>query len=175
MPPRDREHCWRLSARFAGGRTTKKSVFLFTTHGWGPVLLSFPPYNMDGRGTQGLMGYGGRRHVLRSGGKFSTFGFHRPPALGCPLVDDRVALKQRVKEANDIVDVVGSYIALRPVGPTFKGVCPFHDDHRPSLDVDPRKQRYKCWACDKHGDVIKFVQEFVKVGFREAWKYWHGA
>jgi DNA primase len=84
------------------------------------------------------------------------------------LADDRVALIQRVKEANDIVDVVGGYISLRPAGPTFKGVCPFHDDHRPSFDVDPRRQRYRCWACNEHGDVIEFVQKFEHVGFREA-------
>src|ERR1043166_5060518 len=79
-------------------------------------------------------------------------------ALGCPLTEDRVALTQRIKEANDIVDVVGGYISLRPLGPTFKGLCPFHDDHKPSFDVDPRRQRYKCWACGAFGDVIKFVQ-----------------
>jgi DNA primase len=84
------------------------------------------------------------------------------------LTEDRVALKQRIKEANDIVDVVGSYISLRPLGPTFKGLCPFHDDHRPSFDVDPRRQRYRCWACNKYGDVINFVQEFEHVGFLEA-------
>src|SRR5205823_1795363 len=90
------------------------------------------------------------------------------PAPGCPLADDRVALIQQVKEANDIVDVVGERISLRPLGPTFKAVCPFHDDHRPSLDVDPRRQRYRCWACNQYGDVIKFVQEFDHIGFREA-------
>ncbi|HWY88747.1 MAG TPA: DNA primase [Gemmataceae bacterium] len=84
------------------------------------------------------------------------------------MAEDRVALTQQIKEANDIVDVIGSYISLRPAGPTFKGVCPFHDDHRPSFDVDPRRQRYRCWACNQNGDVIKFVQEFVHVGFREA-------
>ena len=73
-----------------------------------------------------------------------------------------------VKQANDIVDVVGSYLALRPVGGTFKGLCPFHDDSRPSFDVDPRRQRYRCWACGKHGDVLSFVQEFEKTGFRDA-------
>jgi DNA primase len=90
------------------------------------------------------------------------------PPLGCPLTEDRVALTQRIKEANDIVDVVGSYISLRPAGPTFKGVCPFHDDHKPSLDVDPRRQRYKCWACGARGDVINFVQEFEHIEFLEA-------
>lgn len=81
---------------------------------------------------------------------------------------DRDALKQQIKEANDIVDVVGAYIPLRPKGPTFMGLCPFHDDSRPSFDVDPRRQRYRCWACGKHGDVFNFVQEHEKVSFPEA-------
>jgi DNA primase len=83
------------------------------------------------------------------------------------LADDRVTIQQ-VKEANDIVDVVGSYVALRQAGPTFKGLCPFHEDHRPSFDVDPRRQRYRCWSCGKYGDVIEFVQEQERVDFREA-------
>src|SRR5262249_20597121 len=64
--------------------------------------------------------------------------------------------------------VVGGYLALTPAAGTFKALCPFHQDSRPSLDVDPRRQRYRCWACGKHGDVISFVQEMEKVGFREA-------
>lgn len=84
------------------------------------------------------------------------------------MTDDRAALKQQIKEANDIVDVVGGYISLRQVGPTFKSLCPFHDDHHPSFDVDPRRQRYRCWSCGKHGDVFNFVQEFEKVSFPEA-------
>src|SRR5216683_2352899 len=87
---------------------------------------------------------------------------------GGPLADDWGALIRQVKEANDIVDVVGGYVALRPVGQTFKGLCPFHDDHRPSFDVDPRRQRYRCWSCQKNGDVIDFVQEHERVDFREA-------
>src|SRR5207253_5580820 len=87
---------------------------------------------------------------------------------GGPLADDLGPLIQQVKEANDIVDVVGGYVALRPVGPTFKGLCPFHDDHRPSFDVDPRRQRYRCWSCEKSGDVFTFIQEHDRVDFREA-------
>jgi DNA primase len=86
----------------------------------------------------------------------------------CAVSEDRDALKQRIKEANDIVDVVGGYINLRRAGPTFKALCPFHDDTRPSFDVDPRRQRYRCWSCGKHGDVFTFVQEREKVDFREA-------
>ncbi len=81
------------------------------------------------------------------------------------MSDDLVT---RVKEANDIVDVVGSYLALRPVGGTFKGLCPFHDDNRPSFDVDPRRQRFRCWSCNKFGDVFTFIQEHDRVSFPEA-------
>lgn len=81
------------------------------------------------------------------------------------MSDERV---KQVKEANDIVDVVGAYLSLRPAAGTFKGLCPFHDDSRPSFDVDPRRQRYRCWACGKHGDVLSFVQEFEHISFPEA-------
>ena len=74
----------------------------------------------------------------------------------------------RVKAANDIVDVIGSYVVLRPNGPKWKGLCPFHDDHNPSFTVDPAWQNYKCWACGKSGDVITFLQEHEKVSFPEA-------
>jgi DNA primase len=82
------------------------------------------------------------------------------------LADDAVI--KRIKEANDIVAVVGGYVALRPAGGTFKGLCPFHDDQHPSFDVDPRRQRYRCWSCNKYGDVVDFVQEHERVDFREA-------
>jgi DNA primase len=81
------------------------------------------------------------------------------------LADDLI---RQIKEANDIVDVVGAYIALRPAGGTFKGLCPFHDDHRPSFDVDPRRQRYRCWSCNEVGDVFSFVQKFEHISFVEA-------
>lgn len=81
------------------------------------------------------------------------------------MADDRV---KQVKEASDIVDVVGGYLSLRRVGATFKSLCPFHDDHRPSFDVDPRRQRYRCWSCGKYGDVLSFVQEFERISFKEA-------
>ena len=70
------------------------------------------------------------------------------------MADDWGSLTKRVKEANDIVDVVGTYVALRPAGKKFKGLCPFHDDHRPSFDVDPQFQNYRCWSSGKNGDVF---------------------
>lgn len=82
------------------------------------------------------------------------------------MADDRV---KQVKEANDIVAVIGGYLDLRPAGGAkFKGLCPFHDDHNPSLIVDQQWQNYKCWSCSKYGDVITFVQEHERVSFAEA-------
>jgi DNA primase len=98
----------------------------------------------------------------------TTFGVVASNAPGCSVVDDRAALREQIREANDIVDVVGSRISLRPAGPQFKGLCPFHEDHNPSLTVDSRRQRYKCWSCGEGGDVFAFVQKFDKVTFPEA-------
>ncbi|MCS7014878.1 MAG: DNA primase [Gemmatales bacterium] len=81
------------------------------------------------------------------------------------MAEDVIA---RVKQANDIVEVVREYLPLRRQGRTYKGLCPFHDDHHPSLDVDPLRQRFRCWACGKYGDVITFVQERERCSFREA-------
>ena len=86
----------------------------------------------------------------------------------CPLTDNRGSLIQQVKDANDIVDVIGNYVSLRPAGNTFKGLCPFHDDHNPSFTVDQKRQRYRCWSCQKNGDVIFFIQEQERIGFTEA-------
>lgn len=99
---------------------------------------------------------------------FSQAAIPSPMSAGWALSDDRVALIKQIREANDIVDVVGNYVALRPVGATFKGLCPFHDDHTPSFDVDPRRQRYRCWSCGKHGDVFQFIVEHERVAFPEA-------
>ena len=81
------------------------------------------------------------------------------------MADDRV---KQIKEANDIVEVIGGYLALRQAGAIWKGLCPFHDDHHPSFTVDPRKQNYRCWVCQEYGDVISFIQKSDHVTFVEA-------
>jgi len=77
-------------------------------------------------------------------------------------------LKERVRDATDIVDVVGSYIALRRGGKAMVGLCPWHDDSRPSLQVNAERQTFRCWVCDIGGDVFNFVMRMEKVEFREA-------
>ena len=84
------------------------------------------------------------------------------------MPSDPVELTKQIKAASDIVAVVGSYLTVKPAGPVFKALCPFHNDSRPSLDIDPQRQRYKCWACGAHGDAFAFVQHMEKVGFTEA-------
>ncbi|MBN2447646.1 MAG: DNA primase, partial [Phycisphaerae bacterium] len=78
------------------------------------------------------------------------------------------SLKERVLELTDIVEVIGERIALTRKGREMVGLCPFHDDHSPSLNVSPSKQIFKCWVCGVGGDVIKFVQSYERVDFRAA-------
>ncbi len=77
----------------------------------------------------------------------------------------------RVKDATDIVRLVGEHVALRPKGREYMGLCPFHDDHSPSMHVVPHKQFYKCFSCGAAGDVFKFVQDFLKMDFPEALEF----
>lgn len=73
-----------------------------------------------------------------------------------------------IKRAVSIVDLIGEHISLVRRGRTFKGICPFHDDHAPSLNVDPERQIFKCFVCNEAGDIFDFVMKRERVGFREA-------
>jgi DNA primase len=76
--------------------------------------------------------------------------------------------KEQVRQSIDIVDLVGGYIQLRRQGRNFVGICPWHDDSRPSLNVNPQRQSWKCWVCDVGGDVFSFVMKAEGLEFREA-------
>lgn len=79
--------------------------------------------------------------------------------------------KERVRDASDIVRVVGEVIALKAKGREFACLCPFHDDHSPSMMVVPHKQIFKCFVCNAGGDVFTFVQKYHHMDFREALEY----
>ncbi|HEX4416214.1 MAG TPA: DNA primase [Lacipirellulaceae bacterium] len=79
--------------------------------------------------------------------------------------------KEQVRQAIDIVDLVGSYVQLRRNGRNFVGICPWHDDSRPSLQVNPDRQSFKCWVCDYGGDVFSFVMRSENMEFREALEF----
>ena len=76
----------------------------------------------------------------------------------------------KLKDQADIVEVVGRYVQLKKQGSAYLGVCPFHQDHKPSMHVTPSMGIYKCFACGAGGDVFKFVQEHEHVEFLEAVK-----
>ena len=74
----------------------------------------------------------------------------------------------QVQQANDIVDVITEHVSLKKKGREMVGLCPFHDDHRPSLNVNGAKQIFKCFACGAGGDVFKFVQMRENLTFPQA-------
>lgn len=75
---------------------------------------------------------------------------------------------QKVNDAADIIDVVGSFIKLKKRGVNFLGNCPFHNEKTPSFTVSPSKGIYKCFGCGKAGNVVTFVQEHEKLSYPEA-------
>lgn len=83
-------------------------------------------------------------------------------------VPDREILKRQIRDAVNIVDLVGSYVTLRRSGSTYKGRCPFHDEKTPSFTVSELRQTFKCFGCGAGGDVFSFVQLKENVGFPEA-------
>jgi DNA primase len=82
-------------------------------------------------------------------------------------VSDNSTINQ-VQQANDIVDVISEHVGLKRKGREMVGLCPFHDDHRPSMYVNGTKQIFKCFACGAGGDVFKFVQMRENLTFPQA-------
>lgn len=68
----------------------------------------------------------------------------------------------------DIVDIISGYISLTPKGKNYFGVCPFHDDHAPSMSVSKEKQIYTCFSCGATGNVYKFLMDYENISFIES-------
>jgi len=83
------------------------------------------------------------------------------------IIYDQAQIYQ-IQQANDIVDVVSEHLSLAKKGREMIGVCPFHDDHRPSMYISPQKQIFKCFACGAGGDVFKFIQMRESLTFPQA-------
>ncbi len=73
--------------------------------------------------------------------------------------------------ANDIVDVIGMYTALKKSGRGFVGLCPFHSEKTPSFHVSPDKQLYHCFGCGEGGTVLTFVMKAENLDFVEGLKF----
>ncbi len=83
------------------------------------------------------------------------------PRIPEPVID-------QVRLSIDIVDVVGDHVALTRRGKSFVGLCPFHDDSTPSLNVSQEKQIYKCFACGAGGNSFTFLRDIENISFIEA-------
>lgn len=75
-----------------------------------------------------------------------------------------------IRNKSDIVNIISNYVPLTKRGKNYFGVCPFHDDHSPSMSVSPEKQIYTCFSCGATGNVFTFVSEYEHISFIEAVK-----
>ena len=73
-----------------------------------------------------------------------------------------------IRQQADIVDVLSHYLSLTKKGKNYMAVCPFHDDHDPSLSISTDKQIFKCFVCGTGGNVFSFVQKIENISFPEA-------
>jgi len=78
--------------------------------------------------------------------------------------------KEQVRAQTDIVALVGETRAVTPRngGREYVALCPFHDDHTPSLSINPERQTYRCWVCDEGGDCFSYLMKLEGLDFRQA-------
>ena len=74
-----------------------------------------------------------------------------------------------IKDRLDIVDVVSQSVVLKKSGANYWGLCPFHNDKKPSLCVSPSKGIYKCFSCGAGGDALTFLLKTQNKDFKEIW------
>lgn len=78
---------------------------------------------------------------------------------------------ERIRQAADILEVVGDFVSLKRRGSNYIACCPFHNEKTPSFNVNPARQIYKCFGCGKAGDPIRFVMDVENLGYGEALRY----
>ncbi len=88
-----------------------------------------------------------------------------------PRNHEAEAIRDRIRDATDIVDLVSEHVQLTRRGRNFLGLCPFHEEKTPSFSVNPDRQFYHCFGCGVGGDIFKFIQEIDRVTFVEAVKF----
>lgn len=79
-------------------------------------------------------------------------------------MDDRDLIKQKI----NIVDLIQEYLPLKKAGVNFKALCPFHNEKTPSFVVSPERQIFKCFGCQKSGDIFTFLMEKEGMEFKES-------
>ena len=77
---------------------------------------------------------------------------------------------QRIKEAAQIIDIIGECVSLKRAGANLKGLCPFHAEKTPSFMVNPARQSFHCFGCGEGGDVFSFMMKYYNLTFPETLK-----
>ena len=85
------------------------------------------------------------------------------------IADDDI---ERIRSTVSIVEVIGQHVQLKRTGRNWVGLCPFHAERTPSFNVREETGRYRCFGCDKSGDVFTFVQEIEHTDFVGAIDCW---
>jgi DNA primase len=75
---------------------------------------------------------------------------------------------QKLRDQIDLIDLLSSYMDLKKMGASYKGLCPFHDEKSPSFIVRQGDSHYHCFGCGAHGDAIRFLMEHQSLSFRES-------
>ncbi len=75
---------------------------------------------------------------------------------------------EEIRNATDIVDLIGSFIPLKKRGKNYIGLCPFHTEKTASFNVSPERQMYHCFGCGVGGNAVTFLMEYEKISFVEA-------
>ena len=75
---------------------------------------------------------------------------------------------EEVRQRNDIVDIISSYVNLKRSGSNYVGLCPFHNEKTASFSVSGNKQMYYCFGCGAGGNVFTFLMEYENLTFPEA-------
>ena len=83
------------------------------------------------------------------------------------MQEDKIS---EIRKSVNIVDIISEYIPVEQKGRNYFAVCPFHDDHNPSMSISPEKQIYTCFVCGAHGNVFNFIMDYDNVPFYEALK-----
>ena len=77
-------------------------------------------------------------------------------------------LIDQIRQSVDIVDIVSDHVVLTRKGKSFLGICPFHDDSSPSMNVSQEKQIFKCFSCGAGGNSFTFLRDIENISFIEA-------
>ncbi|MBN8215170.1 MAG: DNA primase [Spirochaetes bacterium] len=79
--------------------------------------------------------------------------------------------KEQLKDRVDLAAIIGERITVQKKGTRYLALCPFHNDHHPSMNIDPNRGFFKCFACGKGGDVFTFLMDYDHLSFPESVKY----